>query len=92
MQWADCEFEDRAQDVHQMVGRQLVRFANRVKTTEVIPYSEIYGVHPRLVVFAKDGSQIPSGYFLADPYEVIPSTRRTGAEGEREGTGIASSH
>ena len=92
MRWADAEFEDRAQDVYQMVSRQLIRFASKVTVGTVVPYSEIYGVHPRLFVFAKDGSQVPTGYFLADPYEVIPSTRRTGAEGERESKGPASNH
>ena len=80
-------------DVPQLVGRQLVRFARRVKQLDVIPYAEAYGVHPRLFHFSRDGTMVPSSYFLNDPYEIqgqgrreiSPSPRRTGAEGERKG-------
>ena len=92
MSWADAELEDHGMDVPQLVGRQLVRFARRVKQMDVTPYAEVYGVHPRLFHFSRDGTVFPSSYFLNDPYEIhgqgrregSTRPRRTGAEGERK--------
>ena len=50
--WADAELEDRGMDVPQLVGRQLVRFAKKVTRADVVPYSEVYGVHRGYFVFA----------------------------------------
>ena len=93
MVWADAELGDRGMDVPQLVGRQLVRFAKRVTRVDVVPYAEVYGVHPRLFHFSRDGTMVPASYFLNDPFEtqgrgrreISPSPRRTGAEGERKG-------
>ena len=43
VQVGDCGMEDRGHDAHQMLQRQMVRFAKSVDVREVTAYSVIYG-------------------------------------------------
>ena len=90
--WADCDgFDDAGKDAYQLVGAKVVRFAGKVGQMVVTPYSAVYGMHPRLFHFDRDGRQVLSNHFSFDPYEVqtrslrriSATSRRVGAEGER---------
>ena len=90
--WADCDgFDDVGRDAYQLIGAKVVRFMGKKDQMEITPYSEVYGMHPRLFDFDRDGRQVLSNHFSFDPYEVqtrnlrkvIATSRRVGAEGER---------
>ena len=70
MEWADSECENTGKDAYQLLGKKLVRFARRVDIFGVVPYGEIYGVHPRLFHFERDGTRVLAGRVLFDPFEV----------------------